>query len=229
MLLSILTGGGLLGGLALLVLRPALRQVLVDLIGSIPPRVLWALLAMAAIFGAVWWHGFAVQRAFDRGQEAGKMVRDTYWKGQIAEWREVGRLWKSAYEAKSRTAAILIGERYAQDLRRNAALADDLRLRGPGRAGACSGPGSIANVAGGAGRQDGSPAPADAPTGPMPAGDGQAIVPWGWLVQRAEEHDRLLAEVTAWRSHDDQQRLIHQDAIKRLRGEYPEPQFGKAD
>lgn len=55
-LLSILTGGGLLGGIAMLVLRPALRTAAGGFARAVPGWV-WVLLAALALTGGLWWRG----------------------------------------------------------------------------------------------------------------------------------------------------------------------------
>lgn len=222
-LLSILTGGGLIGGIAMLILRPALRTTALGILQSIPPRIWYALAIMALLFGVIWWHGSQVNAARKEGKQAGRAEVQA----ELELWKQAARDWKRATDSKSQTISILTGERYNEDLRRNAAVADDLRLRGPGKAAACHGSRRDTGVAGAAGGPE-SPAPSpDAPRGPVPAGDGFAVVPWGWLVERAEDHDRLLAESKAWRSWYDGQRRVHEAAVAALRAKMPEPEFGK--
>lgn len=222
-LLSILTGGGLIGGIAMLILRPALRATAMGILQSIPARIWYALAIMAVLFGLVWWHGSTVNAAREEGRLSGRAEVQT----EIDLWRQAAQDWKRATDHKTQTISILIGERYDQDLRRNAALADDLRLRGPGKAAACNGSGRDTGMAASSGEYLGPAAPADAPRDQVPAGDWYAIVPWGWLVQRAEDHDRLLSESNAWRTWYDGQRRAHEAAIAALRAKMPEPEFGK--
>jgi len=82
-----------------------------------------------------------------------------------------------------------------EDNRRIAGDANSLRVRGPGK--------SLCRPAP-APTSDGTrPAKPDA-AGPALPPDDSAAVPWGWLVQRSEEHDQLLAEVEAWRTWHDE-------------------------
>lgn len=223
-LLSLLGGGGAIG--AALFFFPGLRQILGQLFGAIPPRVLWALVAMAAILGAVLWHNHAVESAREAGVEAGKLARDSYWKDEIAFQREAARNWKTAVDHKSATISILKGQLHDQELRDNSAVADDLRLRGPGKAGACPGRGGDPGVPARAGANGQPAAPADAPPGEVPDGDRNAIVPWGWLVARAEDHDELLSEVKTWRSWHRDQQAAHAAAVAALKRQLPDPAFG---
>lgn len=224
-LLSILTGGGLVGGLALLVLRPALRDTAFGLLRSIPPRMIWAIAAMAAIFGAVLWHNHTVTRAYERGKAAGGAVRDTAWKAAFDEMHRGALLWKRNYEAEAARRTQLERQIHVQNLSRNSAAAGDLRLRGPGRAAACRGPGLGAGISARTGGHDSPVAPGDAPGTPLPAGDGFAVVPWGWIVERAKERDDLLSEALTWRSwYYDQQRLRN-ELIKKYERDFPKPAF----
>jgi hypothetical protein len=78
------------------------------------------------------------------------------------------------------------------------AIADDarsLRVSGPGKSRCAAVPASADNGA--------SPAKPDAAGPSLPPTD-SAAVPWDWLTTRAEEHDQLLNEVTAWRAWHDQ-------------------------
>lgn len=222
-LLSILTGGGLIGGIVMMILRPALRETVLGVLKSIPPRLWYGIAGLLLIGALLWWHSSKVSAAHEAGRIAGRAEVQT----EIDLWRQAARDWKRATDHKTQTISILIGERYDQDLRRNAALADDLRLRGPGKAAACHGSGRDTGVAASSGEYLGPAAPADAPRDQVPAGDGFAIVPWGWLVQRAEDHDRLLSESNAWRTWFDGQRRAHEAAVARLRDRMPEPEFGK--
>lgn len=226
-LLSLFAGGGLVGGIVLLVVKPALRSVLAGLLGQIPPRVIWALVAMGMILGAVLWYNHAIGRAFANGREAGVTEANAKWKAAFDQQRRASLQWKRNYQEQSALLTSQIGERYAQDLRRNDALADDLRLRGPGRAAACSGSVHSPRVASGTGGHDETPSGPNAPGDQVPADDRNAIVPWGWLVRKAEDHDDLLAEVNAWRSHDAKQKALHQEYLRRLRDRLPEPEFGR--
>lgn len=225
LILSLLGGGGAIG--AALFFVPGLRALVGRLIGSIPPRVLWALVAMAAIFGAVLWHGHAVESAYDRGKIAGAAAEKKDWQIAFAAMKRAAYHWRDESEAQSDQITELTGARHDQTLRDNSALAGDLRLRGPGQAAACRRPGADPGLSSGAGADRRPGAPADAPAGQVPAGDGSAIVPWGWLVARAEEHDQLLSEVTTWRSWHDQQKAAHDEAVARLKAEFPDPAFGR--
>ena len=225
LILSLLGGGGAIG--AALFFVPGLRELVGRLIGSIPPRVLWALVAMAAILGVVLWHNHAVESARAEGIEAGKLAADAEWKAAFEAERTAAQLWKRGFEASTVRINDLLGARHDQNLRDIGARADDLRLRGPGKAAACGRPGADPRLSGGSGAGGQPAAPADAPTDQVPDGDRRAIVPWGWLVARAEDHDALLTEVTTWRSWHGQQKAAHAEAVARLKAQFPDPAFGR--
>jgi hypothetical protein len=222
-ILSLLGVGGI--GAALIFV-PGLAKLLGKLLGSIPPRVVWALLAMAAIFGAVWWHNHAVEAARTEGVKAGRIAANGEWKDAFAKMRGAADDFRRAYEIRGGTITTLLGDRHAQNLADIAAHADDLRLRGPGAAAACPRSGGDPGLAGRPGAQGGPAPQPDAPGPGVPPDQQFAIVPWGWLVRRGEEHDSLLDEVKTWRSWHDQQGALHAELIERLRRELPRPEFG---
>lgn len=227
-ILSILTGGGLIGGIALLVLRPALRAVVGSFARSIPGWVWAAAAALLLLGGLTWYHTSAVSSAYDRGKIAGAAAEKKDWQVAFAKMKRAAHQWRAESEAQSDRITELTGALHDQTLRDNSVRADDLRLRGPGKAAACGRPVADSRLSSAAG-SDGRPAsPGNAPRGPVPAGDGFAIVPWGWLVQKAEDHDNLRARVTAWDSWYDQQKAAHDAAVARLQREFPEPAFGAA-
>ncbi len=223
-IISILGGGGLLGGIVMLVLRPALRGAAGGFLKGIPPKVWAAIAAVALLGGGVWWVNHKIDAAYDRGRAEMKIERDAAWQGAFDLMKQTSEKWKAGFEAKARALADEERKHHEQDLRRNAAVADDLRLRGPGAATAprCRpigdpGPGTAASGAVSA------PAGPDAPGPDVPADGGQAIVPWGWLVQRAQEHDDLLSEVSTWRRWYPRQA----DALRQAKRELPSPEFGQ--
>lgn len=78
--------------------------------------------------------------------------------------------------------------------------ADDLRVRGPGKA-ACPGHSSVPRGSSGSVSAGGGGNPA---TGQVPGGD-RAAVPFGWLVDSAERCDLNRQEVLTWREWYKQQ------------------------
>lgn len=224
---SILTGGGVLGFVAMMVLRPALRTAAGGFLQGVPPKV-WAAIAAVALLGAgVWLVHHKIDAAYARGTKEGraamKLERDAAWQLAFDKMKQTSEKWKAGYETKARLLSEEERKHHEQDLRRNAADADALRLRGPGAAGAprcrpLGDPGSGA----GAGGRGGAPAGPDAPGPEVPADGGQAVVPWNWLVQRAREHDDLLSEVTTWRRWYPKQA----DALLKAKRDLPSPEFG---
>jgi hypothetical protein len=159
------------------------------------PWQAWAALAVIIAIGlGAWWHGHKVKSAFAAAERRG-------------EERAYTRVAAQALEIKRKADAASL--KISTDLRnqndveaRNIArTADDLRLRGPGKA-ACPGRSGLPAAAGG-------PQPtgraADAAGDPLPADGGFAAVPWGWLVDRGEQCDLNRAEVISWRAWHQQQ------------------------
>lgn len=101
-LLSLLLGGGgLIGGIAMLILRPALRKIVGDTARKVPAKV-WIGIAIAAALGAlVWWHFHTVSNAYDNGKLAGQIARDNYWKAEITKAEEKA---KAAQDQSDREA-----------------------------------------------------------------------------------------------------------------------------
>lgn len=216
-LLSILTGGGLLGGIAMLVLKPLLRRKAADLAGKVPWQG-WAVLAFVVLaIGGAWWVNHKISAAYSDGRAQGRIEANADWQLALDAAHADAVKWRTAYEATSAFISTRLREQHDQDLRDNARLAGDLGLRGPGQAAARCGPGGAAQLAGGACGREPAPAGPDAPADPVPAGDGFAVVPWGWLVDRAREHDDLLAENQSWRSWHHDQRNAYDEAVAQLR------------
>lgn len=193
------------------------------------PREVWYGLALAALLGgAWWWHRDAVSDAREEGRKAGIAASDAKWQGAFARMQAASDQWRANYEGAATKLSTEIGKRHDQENRLSAALADALRLRGPGRAAA---PGCRSGAAPGLSAATGEPgrpaAPGDAPGPGLPAED-RAIVPWPWLVSRAEEHDRLRSRVKAWEEWYPGQKAAHEAAIASLRErlEAEVPKFG---
>jgi hypothetical protein len=119
--------------------------------------------------------------------------RDSY-KAQRDYYRaEIDKADKAARDAQAVIAKLTqdIRNRTDEENRRIAGDADALRVSGPGKA-ACR-PAPAASGEHEPGRGNGN-----AP-GPQVPPDDSAAVSWGWLTDRAEEHDLNRAEVLAWR------------------------------
>ncbi len=216
-LLSLLGVGGV-AGLALRFLAPGLISKGMGLFDRLPKWLVYGLAALLVLGIAYFWHGHVVKVAYREAYAAGEKDADRRWKGAFAEMKRASGQWRQNYEKRSSQLSDALRTAHEQDLRRIAADADDLRLRGPGRAAApgCR-PGSAAGLGPAAG-QGGQPAPGPgAPASPLPAGDRLAIVPWGWTVRQAEEHDQLLAEVKLWRTWYVEEGALYSQAKADLR------------
>lgn len=146
------------------------------------PKWVWAALAGAILFAfAVNWHSGKV-RAFGN---------ERYQAGYDAAKGEIEALRRQVNQRNAELAAAL-RSKSDEENRRIAADADNLRLRGAGKA-AC-----VARLPAAAGGHDEAGRPADAAGPEMPAGE-WAAVPWGWLVGRAETHDLYRNEALSWR------------------------------
>lgn len=131
--------------------------------------------------------------------------------------------WKRDFDTTAAQLSTALKDKtHAEDLL-NAALADNLRMRGPGRATAIcgqrgdsgSGTGSGGNIApGGTG---------DAPLAPVPDDEPMAILPWRELVERARFADDNRTEVMAWREWYAKTGAL----LRERKAQLPAPEFGK--
>lgn len=161
-----------------------------------------------------------IEAAFNRGWDE----RDKQYNVAVVKAKAEAQLWKERYEKSAADLTALRSETHAQNLRDIAADADDLRLRGPGAAaaGSCARPGDRAGSATTPGGSESTAGPADAPVAPLPAEQPLAVVPWGDLVRRAEEHDALRDEALTWRTWY----LDNAAALAKAKSELPTPNLG---
>lgn len=154
---------------------------------GLSPRV-WLFIALAlALAGAVFMHQRAAHRAIKNADAAGyaRASNEIAAKAQALE-AKANRL-NAAIAAQAR-------KRNDEENRLIARSADDLRVRGSGKANCPRNPGLPA----GAGQSRPTSGGADA-AGPAMPSDDLAAVPWDWLVDRAEQADLNRAEALAWR------------------------------
>lgn len=196
---------------------------------TVIPKPVWEAIAVigyaAALFAL---HQQHAHQVVDRAVKAAVAQRDHDWEERVASEHAGALAWKVQAEAESIKIATVEKERHDAQVATNAAVARDLQLRGPGKAAAGAGCGSVhyPGLPAAAGGHDvgasGANAAADqVPSGnglaglPGPAGgalrpsgaaqpatgaDALAVVPWTWLTDRGHEFDDLLAEVVAWRT-----------------------------
>lgn len=198
-------------------------------IGQRLPRWLWELIAIALLAGGLWLGGHWLIARHDAGIRAEQKAADKkQFDGELAS------VAAQAIAIRDKAASLGIqisnlnrGILNAQ-IHDHSAAADALLLHGPGRASAgnCRPIDHSASAAVAGGRNDpasipdasGSRLPAENGQGvPTGGGDEWAIVPWGWLVQRAREHDDLLSGEMIRRSDDAQQRA----AWEKMRAQPP--------
>lgn len=229
-ILSLLGLGGGMAGLAAHFLFPNLFPSIWTALGKAPKWLIYGAIGLIAAALIFIWHGHEVKQVKAVAFAAGEAKADKDWQASFDQMRDAERVFRNLYQQKSDQLNQRLGAEYAQDLRDNAARADDLRLRGPGKARGCVGLGNPARLAEGRGgsSQPSAPGP-DAPGPEMPANDGFAVVPWGWLVQRAREHDDLLAEVIIRREWYTANRALYDKSVADLRTklEQTKPEFGK--
>lgn len=172
---------------ALALLAKRALSTIVDTLGKLN---LWQLLLIASLLLA----GVQTLRLHAEQRHSGKL------QAQLTKINAALQAERDAVNAKNAELAGISAQlRKANDEESRAIHGDagTLRLSGPGRA-VCR---PVAPAAPG-----GRVAPVAKPdaAGPALPPDDSAAVPWSWLVDRAEEHDELLAEVKAWRQWHDQ-------------------------
>ena len=188
------------------------------------PSWLWI-----AICGAVWLgaltvlHNRHANRQIEAALNRGWDERDKQYNVAVVKAKAEAQLWKERYEKSAADLTALRSETHAQNLRDIAADADDLRVRGPGAAAqSCAGSSDRPRSASTSGGSESTTAPADAPVAPLPAEQPLAVVPWGDLVRRAEEHDSLRDEALTWRTWY----LDNAAALAKAKSELPTPNLG---
>lgn len=226
-LLSSLGLGG--AALALRIFAPGVWAMLSGIAQAISPKVWLVIAALAALGGAWWWHTSTVSAAYNKGYAQASVERDAAWRGAFDKMNAAAQGWRDNFEQRGAQIAAEIGARHAQELRANAALADALRLRGPGRAAACLNPGGGAGLAPGSGGHDAPGGAADAGMAGLPDETPMAIVPWPDLIQRSEDADADRAEVKAWREWYARTKDEWEEYRAKLKRELPTPKFGGAD
>lgn len=232
LILSILgLGGGGIAGLAAHLLFPKLFPGIWAALGKAPRWLIYGALGLIALTLAVIWHGHEVKQIKAAAFAAGEAKADKDWQGAFNQMKVASDQWKAKFEAKSTALSDQLRINHAQELRDIAARADDLRLRGPGKATfSCAGrqlDSGLSAAAGGSvapgGNQSDQMAGVPADGGPL------AVVPWPELVARAEQADDNAAEVTTWRSWYARHKALHDDQVAQLRADLAKanPEFGK--
>ena len=154
------------------------------------PRWVWIALAVAILYrGALSWHHRQVKALHDAAYaEGGNAER--------ARLEAEAKRLKAETDAKTAAIARLTKEKHDAEVRAIAADADALRLSGAGKASLGA---RCPVMAGGSSGHDLAGSGTENAGSEVPATDGLAVVPWGWVVGTGESHDSLRSEVLAWR------------------------------
>lgn len=157
-------------------------------LASVPWQVWVGLAIIAALVIGVIVHGNKVEafgkEQYDAGYADGTADRDA----------EIKALQDAKAEAERKLAEVL-RRKVNEENARIDARGDALRLSGPGKAASCPNPPAASPGAGG---HNEATAEADDARAGVPS-EQWASVPWGWLVKKAEDHDKCLIEAGAWR------------------------------
>lgn len=230
MLTFILSTLGLGGAaLALRIFAPGVWAAISGIAQAIPPKVWLVIAGLAALGGAWWWHTSTVKAAYNRGYAQATVERDAQWRGAFAKMNAAAEMWRDNFDRQGAALAAEIGAKHAQELRANAARADALRLRGPGRAAACINSGGAASLLPASGGHDAPAGSDDAGVAGLPHEVPMAILPWPDLIQRSEDADADRAEVKAWREWYARTAAEWEAYRAKLKRELPTPKFGGAD
>jgi hypothetical protein len=166
------------------------------------PSWVWIALAVIAVLVAGYFIHRHEIREFRTSVQRAQMAADNdFWKKKLAAAHADALSWKQKAEAKAASISNQERTRDEEAIRNHAAAAGDLSLRGPGAAASHCGPIDHPEQGAGPGGHGQATAIANAAGSEMSSGD-WALVPWSWLVQRAQEHDDGLSENVAWRSND---------------------------
>lgn len=150
------------------------------LLKRISPKV-WIGIGIAVAIAFTIWRGIAwYNNKIDAAEQRG-------------EARAVERARKEIKKIEQRTQLIVkvLREKNDEEIRNIARSYDDIRVRGPGRAGTTCIPTSSGGRQSTGGQPNG--------TGPDVSSEVWASVPWNWLVNRSEVDDLNRNEVLAWR------------------------------
>jgi hypothetical protein len=170
------------------------------------PAWVWIALAVsAALVAGYFIHRHQVNKFRTETQRAQMAADNDHWRAKLAAAHADALDWKQKAEAKA--AGISREERIRDEdtIRRNAAAADALGMRGAGAATSHCRPLDHPSARAGTGGHEQAAPVADAAGSQVSSGD-WSIVPWKWLVQRGREHDDGIAENLAWRTNDARQR-----------------------
>lgn len=153
------------------------------LLRKVPREVWYALALILALWLGSKWHE---HRKAQYGAER--------FMAGYAKAVEDGRQLKEQAELIGSAISKSLKEQNDETNRRIDRLSADLRLRGPGAASArCPG------VSSPSGQSKPTSGAGNAPGTGLPEQGGSAVVPWDWLVERAEQCDLNRAEVLTWR------------------------------
>lgn len=180
------------------------------LLGALPKQVWLSLgVALLLVLGVVW-HSGKVRSAKEEAYTQGLRQADQEWSRRLELMREEAHQWRQQAEEAQARAAEQEKLRHAADLVAGADRAIALRMLGSGKANTCSRDERGSQVSSAPSRP-GPAKPTDAAGAGVPAAGRDALVPWGWLVDRAEQCDQYRSEIQAWRNwYNEQVRLNKQ-------------------
>lgn len=200
LILSLLGGGGLIG--AALFFIPGLGLAISRIVAAIPPKVWFGIAAAIALGLAFWLHQSHASQEIADARAAGKAEGIAEMRAEVAKIHADAVRWRDNYQITAGQLSTAKRRLFDDEIRSTAALADALRLRGPGKAAApaCGRSGDSAGPSASASGYEPTGGPVDAPVAPVSPDEPMAVLPWSGVARFGEYHDEDRTEVLTWRS-----------------------------
>jgi hypothetical protein len=185
--------------------KSVLLKSLGGFVKGIPPKVWLILLGIAALIGAIVWHQLAAHKALKKADATGyARAKDEDAKALTKAHKEA-LAWKQTADAAKAKLAQEIKERNDEEARRIIRTADDLLVRGPGKA-RCgqSDHSSVAAASGGHATSGGQPGAA-VDRLPDPQRVDLIGLPFAGTIGTAKQCDLNRSEALSWREWYERQ------------------------
>lgn len=176
----------------------AFKRTVASIYRFFPPWVWLTLLGVVLVLAFAYWHGLQVGHALNDARKEGAKTADAAWQKRFDDMKVEAEEWRGKAESAQAKLSQEERLRHEAETRVITDRADDLRVRGPGKAQACPGPVDHSSVPAASGQPGAGGGQSDDGGRGVPPED-WAAVPWGWLVNRAEQCDIDRSEVLTWR------------------------------
>ena len=222
LILSLLGGGGVIG--AALFFIPGLGLAISRIVAAIPPKVWFGIAAAIALGLAFWLHQSHASQEIADARAAGKAEGIAEMRAEVAKIHADAVRWRDNYQITADQLSTAKRRLFDDEIRSTAALADALRLRGPGKAAApaCGRSGDSAGPSANTSGHEPAGGPVDAPVAPMSPDEPLAVLPWSGVTRFGEYHDEDRTEVLTWRSWY----LAQAEILRLAKQKLPTPKLG---